>query len=459
MTTSYDQTEDGGLRIEGVSVDELAAEYGTPLFVYSEATLRRTFRRFAKAFADRYPAEVIVCAGLKANYNQAIRRVIVSEGGGGDVFGIGEMTAALAAGSDPRKVVMNGPCKPRDAIRQAIEAGILINLDSTSEVESVAGVARELGRVARISIRLRLGMDVLDGKYWVDPRYPPPGVDLGPEMRTEKFGMEPSAAERALKASLDRPEFVVEGIHYHGGQSRRAGFYREELEATMDAVETLRNAADFTPVYLNIGGGFLPEREDVPPPPTAEEYADVICGIVVDRCRAISMPVPVLMVEPGRYIVESAGTFLTRVVGVKRDDDLARKTWAYVDGNTNELCDPLDPFPGRHRIVVDSQSSRVAGNEVVDVCGQLCSGDDVLARDVSLPLLDAGDLLAFRDVGAYNEAFSGCGNAVPRSAAVLVSDGRSALVRRRETVEDLFARDVTPEWLEASPADRHTSSV
>jgi diaminopimelate decarboxylase len=351
---------------------------------------------------------------------------------------------------------MNGPCKPRDAIRLAIEAGIMINLDSTSEVESVASVARELGRTARISIRLRLGMDVLDGKYWVDPRYPPPGVDLGPEMRTEKFGMEPSAAEQALKASLERPEFVVEGIHYHGGQSRRAGFYREELEATMDAVDALHDATNFIPVYLNIGGGFLPEREGVPAPPSAEEYADAICGIVVDRCRAIDMPPPVLMVEPGRYIVESAGTFVTRVVGVKRDRDLARKTWVYVDGNTNEFCDPLDPFPGRHRIVVDGQPVRAPGDEIVDVCGQLCSGDDVLARDVSLPVLDAGDLLAFRDVGAYNEAFSGCGNATPRSAAVLVSDGRSALVRRRETVADLFAREVTPAWLEASTGT-HTS--
>ncbi|MBL9047448.1 MAG: hypothetical protein JNK34_09100 [Tabrizicola sp.] len=240
----------------------------------------------------------------------------------------------------------------------------------------------------------------------------------------------------------------LEGCPYHGGIPRRAGFFREETEELVDILGQIKAATGWAPAYLNIGGGFVSERYGADAPPSVEDYGRVISKAIVDTCAKHRMDVPVLMMEPGRYCWESAGLWVVEVNARKEDHTLAGKTWVYVDGNTNEMRDPFDPRCSVHHVVIANDVDR-KGSEVVDVCGQTCNAGDILAKARELPPLRIGDTLAFLDMGAYNESFACQSNVIPRSATVMVSKGRSTVVRRRETVADVLSREVVPTWLMA----------
>lgn len=440
----------GQLEFEGIAVTDLAAQYGSPLFVLSENTIRENYRRIHSAFADLYPAEVIVCAGMKGNWGLAARRVIVEEGGGGDAFGLGELTVAMMAGSDPRKIVMNGANKSRETIEAAIDMGVLNQVDNADELALVGEVAAALGKTARISLRIRLPLKTLAEVNYVDARYPE-GISPSYWERTFKFGLAPDAYTAAVKVAQGMKGVSLEGCHYHGGIPRRAGFYREETEELVEVLGEVKAATGWSPAYLNIGGGFVSERYGADAPPPVEEYARVIGKAIVDTCAKHGMKVPALMLEPGRYCWESAGIWLAQVNARKEDHTLANKTWVYVDANTNEMRDPFDPRCSVHHVVVANDVDR-KGSEVVDVCGQTCNAGDILAKNRELPPLRIGDTLAFLDMGAYNESFACQSNVIPRSATVMVSKGRSTVVRRRETVADVLSREAVPTWLMARPA-------
>lgn len=438
--------DDGILRIEGLSTVELADQYGTPLFVLSENTIRENYRRIYNAFAEGYPNEVIVCVGMKGNRGLAARRVIVDEGGGGDAFGLGELTVALMAGSSPERIVMNGPNKSDETLVAAIDAGIMINVDNLDELDNVKRLAASLGKTARISVRIRLPLKAVQDVLFTDTRYPPPGISPSKWEQEFKFGMEPESLFKAIERALSVKQVALLGVMYHGGIPRRAGFFREETEELMDYVGEVRDRFSWVPQYLNVGGGFVPNRVGADIPPDIEEYAETIVRAITSKCGKLDLPVPKLLMEPGRYCWENAGVWLTRVGNIKEDRTLARMTWVYVDGNTNEMNDPFDPRSGVHHVVLANDGRR-PGNMVIDICGQLCNAADVLAKARTMPPLKSGDILAFLDMGAYNEGFADQSNATPRSATVMVSKGRTAVVRRRETVQDVLAREAVPTWL------------
>lgn len=444
------KTNDAGqLVFDGVAVTDLARQFGTPCFVLSENTIRANFRRIRDAFQSVYPAEVIVCAGMKGNWGLAARRVMVEEGGGGDAFGLGELTVAMMAGSDPRKIVMNGANKSRETIEAAIDMGVLNQVDNIDELRLVGEVAAALGKTARISLRIRLPLSKLAEVNYVDARYPE-GISPSYWERTFKFGLEPETYVKAVEIAKTMPGASLEGMHYHGGIPRRAGFYREETEDMVEQIAMIKAKTGWSPEYLNVGGGFVTERFGADAPPPMEEYAHGICDAIVATCKKHGMPVPVLMLEPGRYCWESAGIWITQVNARKEDHTLANKTWVYVDGNTNEMRDPFDPRCSIHHVVVANDVDR-KGAQVVDVCGQTCNAGDILAKHRELPPLKIGDTLAFLDMGAYNESFANQSNVIPRSATVMVSNGRAAVVRRRETVADVLSREAVPTWLMARP--------
>ncbi|MEI6535452.1 MAG: hypothetical protein WCN98_08945 [Verrucomicrobiaceae bacterium] len=437
----------GVLEIEGIPVPELVKEYGSPLFVLSENTIRHNFRRIHRAFADVYPSEVIICAGMKGNAGLAARRVIVEEGGGGDAFGLGELTVAMMAGSDPRKIVMNGANKSRETIAAAIDAGVMNQVDNADELKLVGQVASEMRRKARISLRIRLPLAALEDIKYIDNRYPE-GISPSYWERTFKFGLAPDAFRDAVKVALRMKSVSLEGVHYHGGIPRRAGFYREETEELVDYIAEFTSETGWAPTFLNIGGGFVSERYGADAPPPVEEYGKVISKAIVETCNKHDITPPVLMMEPGRYCWESAGIWVVSVNARKEDHTLAHKTWVYVDGNTNEMRDPFDPRCSVHHVVIANDASR-KGSELIDVCGGTCNAADILAKARRLPPIQVGDVLAFLDMGAYNESFACQSNVIPRSATVMVSNGRSSVVRRRETVSDVLAREQVPTWLMA----------
>ena len=439
--------QNGVLHVESTSAVKLAETYGTPLYVFSENTIRRNYGDIRDAFARHYPAEVIVCAGMKANWGLAVRRIIAEEGGGGDAFGLGELTVAIMSGTHPDKIVMNGANKSKETITAAIDANVLINVDNLDELEDVHQIARRLGKRARITIRIRLPLTNCEEALYVDPRYPAPGISLAVWERTFKFGLEPESFFLAVERSLDCKETLsLEGIMYHGGLPRRAGKHREETEELMGYVADVQDRFGFELKFLDIGGGFVPERYGADRPPSVDAYAGDISQAVLSTCSQRGIRPPTLILEPGRYCFDSACIWLTRVGNIKEDTSLAHKKWVYVDGNINEMGDPFDPYDRIHHVVIANDVER-AGFEIVDVCGQLCNAADILAKDRELPPMQRGDLLAILEMGAYNESFGNQSNATPRSATVLVNDKRTAIVRRRETVADVLSRELLPSWL------------
>jgi diaminopimelate decarboxylase len=438
---------DGNLCIEGVRAIDLSQAYDTPLFVISENTIRDNYRAIRDAFQKRYSNEVMVCVGMKANWGLAVRRVIVDEGGGTEAFGSGELYVALLAGTPPDRIVINGPNKSEDTLIAAISAGAMINVDQVSELANVERIATKLNKFASVVLRIRLPLNLFSGRRFVDPRYGPPGVDIQSWGQTYKFGMDPDTFFSALPEALACKHIVVRGMMYHGGIPRRAGYFREETEELMEFVGEAKVKFGWQCEYLNIGGGFLPPRHGVfPEPPSIDECATEITTTIANKSDKYKIAVPKLILEPGRYCFDSAVTWLTRVGSVKEDRALAHKAWAYVDGNTNDLRDPFDPHGRYHDVIIANDANRKP-TETMDICGGLCNADDVLATERLVPKVKEGDLLAFLDMGAYKESFANQHNVVPRSASVMVSTGRVAIARRRESIQDVLARDVVPYWL------------
>ena len=446
----YLYTDDKGvLHIEGVSTTELAEQYGTPLFVFSENTLRDNFRTIREAFERHYAGETIVCAGMKANWGLATRAIIAQEGGGGDAFGVGELSVASMAGTDLNKVVMNGANKSEEAITAAIDSSVLINVDNLDELDDVNRIAEELGKKARITIRIRLPLNNCEtGELFFDPRYP---AGISPQYweRTFKFGLEPQSFFIAVERALAHQDTLsLEGVMYHGGLPRRAGKYFEETQELIETIAEVWKRYKFELKYLDIGGGFVPARYGAEnTPPTPDDYAIAINKAIVPVCEQNGIKPPILLIEPGRFCFDSACIWLSRVGNIKEDRNLADKKWVFVDGNTNDTKDPFDPYNRVRHIVIANDADR-AGSDHVDICGQLCSADDIVTKDCDfLPPLKSGDLLAYLDMGAYNESYSCQANANNRSATVMVKGDRSAVVRRRETVADVLSRELLPSWL------------
>ncbi len=435
----------GHLSVDGADCVELAEKFGTPLFVISENTLRNNYRRFYEAFKSKYPQEIVVCCGVKANWGLAVRKVLSQEGAGGDAFGRGELYAALMGGADPAKIVMNGSNKPEDVLLAAVEAGIVINIDSLDELYSIVKIAEKRNKVVNFCPRIRLGLKSLDGKRHVDPRFGSQGGDIGVWTRESKFGMEPKAVYDALEIAQNSTTVKMAGLMHHAGIPRRAGFLTEEIDEMFEHIAIMNERHGWEPEILNIGGGYVTERFGKGGP-AIESVANTLISSIKANANKLNLPLPKLFLEPGRWCVESAGMYLAKVGSIKKDVELTNRAWVYVDGSINEMPDPYDPHDVYHHVVVANNPS-VAEKINADICGQLCNGEDVLVRDREIPAVNKGDIVAMLDMGAYNEAYSNQSNAMPRSACVMVSNGKTAVVRRRETIQDIFSRDLIPYWL------------
>ena len=434
------------LWIEEQRVTDLAAQYGTPLFLMAENAIRRNYRQFLDTFQSRYPAEVLVCVGMKANWGLACRKIIVQEGGGGDAFGLGELYVALLAGTPPEKIVMNGTNKSKEVLTAAIQAGILINVDDLDELQRITKLVATMAQTAHICIRIRMPLAALEGRRFVDPRYKPPGIDVAQWEREFKFGLEPEMVKEAIGRALKTPGIRLRGIHYHGGLPRRAGYSLEETAELMAWLARIKEWFDWEPDVVNLGGGFPKTRYGRENPNPLNSHAQRITATIKEKCAELGLKVPGLILEPGRWCWEDAGIYVTRVGGIKADRQLTRKKWVYVDGSINEMGDPFDPFQSYHHVIIANKADAPLSGPV-DICGPLCNAADILAAQRPIPEVAPGDLIAFLNMGAYNEAFANQANAMTRSPTILVNGTRHAVVRRRETLQDLFNRDQIPFWL------------
>ncbi len=446
MTEFIKFADDGHLLIEDLPAAEIAAEFGTPVYVTSERQLRSNYRRLHEAFVARYPRTTILYAN-KANFNLAVRRVLTDEGAGGDCFGIGELTLSLMSGVPARNLVLNGSNKGPEELRAAIEAGATINVDHPDELETVATLADELHARANVNVR------VLPFSYADPSAMPPDLASIASDRSHDKWGMDRTTILSLVPRALALPGINLRGLHFHVSRLRpTAEPFALAVELIVECLAELRDKFRWEPEVLDIGGGFAHERDPESGRPAGdhpvsapEEYAEAIVAPLRDGLARRQLQEPHLFLEPGRRLVSNAAVLLTRVGIVKRLPS-STVTWINVDASTNHVL--RAPLLGYRYEIVHATGGSDRQTVVANVTGPNCTLD-LLAEDRVLEETRTGDLLAILDVGGYAEAFGVQFNLIPRPASVLVLRDRVELIRRGETIEDLLATQVVPQRLRA----------
>ncbi len=413
----YRQSE---LCCEEVPLARIAKEIGTPCYVYSHATLVRHFRAFDGAF---HTVPHIVAFAMKANSNLAVLRLMAREGSGADIVSAGELYRALQAGIPPTKIVFAGVGKSREEIRYALATDILMfNVESSDELRTLDEVAAEMGRRARVALRINPDIDPKTHPY----------ISTG--LKKSKFGISADRALDEFKLASSLPHIEVVGVHKHiGSQLTDLSPFVDSLKKVLTLVEALR--AQGTDIrYINIGGG-LGITYDDETPPHPDDLSAAISPLVKDlKC--------VLIMEPGRVIVGNAGILLTRVLYTKEGD---AKRFVIVDAAMNDLIRP-SLYGAYHEIRPVHETSR-AKIVTVDVVGPVCESGDFLAKDRAMPDARPGDLLAVMSAGAYGFTMASNYNSRPRVPEVMVRGGEIHVVRAREEYADLVRGEVIPEFL------------
>ncbi|MFI5352098.1 MAG: diaminopimelate decarboxylase [Candidatus Binatales bacterium] len=398
------------LYAEDVSLTDLAQRIGTPFYVYSARTIRRHFRVFDEAFAG---TNHLVCFAMKALDNLSVLKLFSSMGSGFDVVSGGELMRCIRVGADPRKIVFSGVGKTDQEIEAALQAGILmINAESSPELNRIAAVARRMKKRAPVSLRVNPDLD--PGTH--------PHISTG--HRTSKFGVPLSQVMEYYAQARAMPDLELVGLSTHiGSQITDTSPFTEAAGKVAAIVKQLRSDG-IVLKNLDLGGGLgIPYLEE---PPQPAEYAKAILAPIAGLDLRI-------ITEPGRVIVGNAGVFVTRVLYIKETDV---RRFVIVDGAMNDLIRPV-LYEAYHAIWPVEQ--RAGARQIVaDVVGPVCESGDFFARERALPEPKEGDLIALMSAGAYGFVMASNYNSRPRAPEVLVDGEKAHVVRERETFEDLI---------------------
>jgi len=401
---------DGSLWCEDVAVADLAARFGTPLYVYSAEAMRARLREVRQAFGP----DAAVCFAVKANSNLHILKLLYGEGCGFDLVSGGELERLRVVGLSPEQSVFAGVAKQRWELESAVAANLMfVNVESRHELSTLSAVGAAAGARVRVALRVNPGVD--------------PGTHafISTGQKGSKFGVSMRCAGELVAAICEDPWLELVGYHVHlGSQLRSVEPYRQALDRVLDFVDGDARRADGVR-YYDLGGGFGISYGDG----DALEVSAVGAALLPDLKRRGWTPV----VEPGRYLIGDAGILLTSVLGEKAQDN---DRFVLVDAAMNDLIRPA-LYQAEHPIVPVRHRLR-APEHVVDVVGPVCESGDFLGRKRSLPSLVAGDLLAVLAAGAYGSSMASTYNSRPRPAEVMVDGGVAKLVRRRETFQRMF---------------------
>lgn len=408
----YFNERSGRLHAEEIPLTQLAEAHGTPLYVYSRATLERHYRAFDRAFQG---TDHLICYAVKANSNLAVLNVLARLGSGFDIVSAGELERVLRAGGDPSRVVFSGVGKREDELRRALQVGIrCFNVEVPDELDLLNRVAGEMGVRAPISLRVNPDVDAKTHPY----------ISTG--LRENKFGIPMDAAfAEYVRAQQTLSHLEIVGIDCHiGSQLTKIDPFLDAFDRLLGMVDRLA-AEGIILEHIDIGGGLgIRYNEESPPEPA--EYA----AAVMDRLKGRKVS---LFMEPGRAIVGNAGVLLTRVLYLKSNGE---KHFAVVDAAMNDLIRPSLYQAWQAILPVEVPTAKETKS--YDIVGPVCETGDFLGKDRELAIAP-GDLLAVRSAGAYGFTMSSNYNSRPRAAEILVDGDRAHVVRQRETLEGLFA--------------------
>ena len=405
---------EGKLFAEDISVSNLAEEYGTPLYIYSAATLRRHFEAFDSAFSG---LEHLTCFSVKANSNLSLLKLLGEMGAGMDIVSGGELYRALRAGIPAEKIVYSGVGKRASEIREALEAGILMfNVESVPELHRINEVAEDMGLVAKISFRINPDVDPQTHPY----------ISTG--MKKNKFGLDIEHSLEAYKLAAELENIEPVGMDCHiGSQLTNIEPFLEALDKLLAFHEKLKGMG-IDIQYLDLGGGLGISYDDEEPPHPSE-FGEALKKKLVDTGLKI-------ILEPGRVIAGNAGVMITKVVYTKSNPT---KNFLIVDGAMNDLIRP-SLYGSYHKIEEVEQHGRTAKD--YDVVGPICESGDFLARDRELPEIEAGERLVVYSAGAYGFTMSSNYNSRPRACELLVDGDKVIVARKRETYEDIIKNEL-----------------
>jgi diaminopimelate decarboxylase len=404
------KVKEGELHAENVALSHIASQHGTPCYVYSKSALVQAFNDFK---AGLIGSDHLVCFAVKANPNLAILNIFAKLGAGFDIVSGGELARVLAAGGDPQKIVFSGVGKTADEMRAALNAGIFcFNVESSSELKRLNDVAKSMGKIAPVSLRVNPNVDAKTHPY----------ISTG--LKNNKFGVAFEDAISVYEAATTMPNIAVHGVDCHiGSQITELAPFIEALDLILGLVDKLA-AKNIHISHIDVGGGIGITYSDETPPEFAT-YAKAILAKLANRNVK-------LLFEPGRALVGNAGVLLTKVEYIKPSE---AKNFAIVDAAMNDLMRPA-LYDAYHDIVAVKPRAGAATN--YEIVGPVCESGDFLGHDRKLNLAEA-DLLAIMSAGAYGMSMASNYNTRGRAAEVIVDNDQVFVVRQREKIADLFA--------------------
>lgn len=400
----------GQLFLEGVSLDKIATNFGTPTYVYSRAAITEAYLAYANALGD-HPG--MICYAVKANSNLGVLNILARLGAGFDIVSGGELERVLKAGGDPSRVVFSGVGKKAEEMARALEVGVAcFNVESRSELELLSQVATSQDKVANISVRVNPDVDAQTHPY----------ISTG--LKENKFGIDINEALDVYRRATQLPGIHIKGVDCHiGSQLTSLTPFLDALDRVLLLIDQLADAG-ISIHHLDLGGGLgVTYRDETPPSPAS--YLEAVKARVAGRPLA-------LMFEPGRSIVANAGVLLTRVLYLKPTE---HKNFAIVDAAMNDNIRPALYQAWQDVVPVTPHQGDV---RTWDLVGPVCETGDFIAKDRDLALKE-GDLLAMKSSGAYGFVMSSNYNTRGRAAEIVVDGEQTITVRRRETISDLLA--------------------
>ena len=406
--------KNGELHAENIALSQIAAEHGTPCYVYSKQALTHAFNSFEAGLKG---TNHLICFAVKANPNIAILNVFAKLGAGFDIVSGGELARVLAAGGDAQKIVFSGVGKNTDEMRAALKAGIFcFNVESASELVRLNTVAGEMGKIAPVSLRVNPNVDAKTHPY----------ISTG--LKNNKFGVAFEDALDVYTQAAAMPNIAVHGVDCHiGSQITELSPFIDALDKVLSLVDVLE-AKGIHISHIDVGGGIgIAYADEIPP--AFSDYAQAILAKI--GARKVK-----LLFEPGRALVGNAGVLLTKVEYIKKTES---KNFAIVDAAMNDLMRPA-LYDAYHDIV--ALLPRDGDSTIYEIVGPVCESGDFLGHDRALNLIE-GDLLAIKSAGAYGMSMASNYNTRPRAVEVMVDGDSTFVIRQREKIADLFALEST----------------
>tara|TARA_B100000945_G_scaffold74648_2_gene57376 strand:- start:20449 stop:21804 length:1356 start_codon:yes stop_codon:yes gene_type:complete len=418
----------GNLTIDNIDINDLADEFGTPLYVYDETTIRSIAKEYKGQFQNLYPKTKVAYAS-KAFMSLSMAKIAKEEGLSLDVVSGGEVAIAAKSGFPTSEMYFHGNNKTPQELSEAIDSGVgTIVVDGFHELRLLNEIAKNKNITQEIMLRLSPSVDahthghtttgILDVKFG--------------------FSIETGESSQAIDESLNSSNLDLKGIHFHLGSPIF------ELEPYSTAIDTVLdylkpyidkglNLREFSP-----GGGFAIGYVSHEPPPPISAYAETITSMLINKCKDLDIPTPTLIIEPGRSIVGRAGVAIY-TVGVIKEIPKVR-TYVSVDGGMGDNIRPALYGSKYEAVVVNKMNNE--SRETITLAGKYCESGDLLIKDISLPPISSGDRIAIPASGAYCLSMSSTYNMNPRPAVVMINQGKARVIRRRETYEDLISLDL-----------------